>query len=193
MIDPEKPSRETQSFWMQATPSPQESQGVEDHTADVCVVGAGIAGLTTAHLLSQEGLNVTVLEAQKVGYGQTLRTTAHASNVLDEGFVQLERVHGPQGAQLAARSHKEAMNRIAQLADEIGSDCDPWQGQSQVVSMGFHRTTHPMCVQAADLVWTTELWSLLTAIFLKPFCSTTPSPGRRDSATSGLSRRSHSP
>jgi glycine/D-amino acid oxidase-like deaminating enzyme len=43
----------------------------EDLRADVCVVGAGIAGITTAYLLSREGKKVVVLDDGPIAGGQT--------------------------------------------------------------------------------------------------------------------------
>ena len=72
---------------------------------DVCVVGAGIAGLTTAYMLTQRGRTVAVLDAGSVGSGETCRTTAHLSHVLGARYFELERLHGVDGARLAADSH----------------------------------------------------------------------------------------
>ena len=58
---------------------------------DVCIVGAGIAGLSTAYSLSCEGSSVVVLDDGPIGGGMTERTTAHLSNVIDDGYVTIER------------------------------------------------------------------------------------------------------
>src|SRR5215218_4112883 len=93
------------------------------HT-DVCVVGAGIAGLTTAYLLTKAGCRVVVLDAGEIGGGETARTTAHLSNALDDHYFELERVHGPDGALLAAASHGEAIDRIESIVKREGIECD---------------------------------------------------------------------
>ena len=49
--------------------------------ANVCVVGAGIAGITTAYLLAREGKSVVVVDDGPVGGGETGRTTAHSKMV----------------------------------------------------------------------------------------------------------------
>src|SRR3954470_4350805 len=54
---------------------------------DVCVVGAGIAGLSTAYLLSRAGRNVVVIDDGPIASGQTLCTTAHVSNVPDDRYA----------------------------------------------------------------------------------------------------------
>jgi glycine/D-amino acid oxidase-like deaminating enzyme len=71
---------------------------LDGHTrADVCVVGAGIAGPTTAYLLTREGMSVVVLDDGPVGGGEIGRTTAHLSNALDDRCYNLERLFGERG------------------------------------------------------------------------------------------------
>ncbi|MGH7268560.1 MAG: FAD-dependent oxidoreductase, partial [Candidatus Rokuibacteriota bacterium] len=87
----------TRSVWMEGTPPAPDVRTLgENLSADVCVIGGGIAGLTTAYLLSQEGRSVVVVELARIGGQETSRTTAHLSDVLDEGLVELERLHGPE-------------------------------------------------------------------------------------------------
>jgi glycine/D-amino acid oxidase-like deaminating enzyme/nitrite reductase/ring-hydroxylating ferredoxin subunit len=80
--------------------------------ADVCVVGAGIAGLTTAYQLAREGRSVIVIDAVAVGGGETSVTTAHLSNEIDDRYQEILRLHGPDGARLACESHGTAIDRI---------------------------------------------------------------------------------
>jgi glycine/D-amino acid oxidase-like deaminating enzyme/nitrite reductase/ring-hydroxylating ferredoxin subunit len=96
----------------------------ENLRTDICVIGAGIAGITTAYLLALEGRQVIVLEDGAVGGGETGRTTAHLSNALDDRYHVLERLHGEEGARLAAASHGAAIDRIESLvaAEEIACD-----------------------------------------------------------------------
>ncbi len=116
-------TRQSISIWMNtATPAvPMLCENVE---ADVCIVGAGIAGLTTALLLGREGKSVVVLDQGPIGGGQTERTTAHLSNALDDRYVEIERMHGVEGARLAAQSHTAAIDRIESIVADEGIDCD---------------------------------------------------------------------
>ena len=66
----------TISIWAATTDEPKKSRLGEDITADVCIVGAGIAGLTTAYLLAKEQQSVIVLDDGPIGGGMTSRTTA---------------------------------------------------------------------------------------------------------------------
>ncbi len=95
-----------------------------DCTADVCIVGAGISGLSTAYMLALEGRSVVVLDAGTVGGGMTQRTTAHLSNALDDRYFEIERHHGVEGARAAADSHTAAIDRIERTVAEEDIDCD---------------------------------------------------------------------
>lgn len=96
----------------------------ENVTCDVCVVGAGLAGVTTAYMLAKEGKNVILLESKEIGGGNTSRTTAHLSNALDDGFPNLIKLFGTEGARLAVQSHGAAIAKIEEIAKEENIDCD---------------------------------------------------------------------
>ncbi|MEZ0260422.1 MAG: FAD-dependent oxidoreductase [Alphaproteobacteria bacterium] len=115
---------QTIPLWQDASPFPVYAPLRGDIVADVCVVGAGIAGLLTAYVLQREGKSVAVLEARDVGAGETGRTTAHISSVLDEGFAKLEEYFGEDGARLAAQSHAQAIDFIEYVVAEENIDCD---------------------------------------------------------------------
>ena len=92
--------------------------------ADVCIVGAGIAGLTTAYFLTKAGRKVIVVDDNVIGGGETGRTTAHLAWALDDRFSHLERLFGEEGARLAAESHKTAIDTIERIARVESIECD---------------------------------------------------------------------
>ncbi len=92
--------------------------------ADAIIVGAGIAGLSAAYFLAREGRRVVVLDDGPVGGGETSRTTAHLASYLDDRFTVLERLHGADGARLAAESHAAAIDRIEAVCGDESIDCD---------------------------------------------------------------------
>jgi glycine/D-amino acid oxidase-like deaminating enzyme/nitrite reductase/ring-hydroxylating ferredoxin subunit len=102
----------TRSVWMNVEPLPSRPALSRDLRADVCVVGAGMAGLTTAYLLAREGRRVAVLDDGPTAGGETSRTTAHLTHVLDDRYHWMEQVHGQEGARLAAESHTAAIDQI---------------------------------------------------------------------------------
>ncbi len=113
-----------QSVWAATVQMPSCPSLQTDIRADVCIVGAGIAGLTTAYLLTQAGKSVVVLDDGPLAGGMTQVTTAHLSNALDDRYVEMERLHGERGARLAAESHTAAINRIEAIVKKEGIDCD---------------------------------------------------------------------
>jgi len=65
------------SIWMATATLPSFSKLLMNEQAHVCIVGAGIAGLTTAYLLGRAGKSVVVLDDGPIVSGETERTTAH--------------------------------------------------------------------------------------------------------------------
>lgn len=117
------PLQNSKSLWQEIEPPvfPPLSGNI---STEICVVGAGIAGVTTAYLLLKNGFQVTLLERDSFGDNETSRTSAHLSNVLDEGFSQLIRLHGEKGARLAFESHSDAIDLIEKIIAEENIDCD---------------------------------------------------------------------
>jgi glycine/D-amino acid oxidase-like deaminating enzyme/nitrite reductase/ring-hydroxylating ferredoxin subunit len=95
-----------------------------DHTAAVCVVGAGIAGLTSAYLLAKEGRGVIVLDDGVIGGGESGLTTAHIVNALDRRWTELAKLHSTKSLRLAAESHTAAIDLIEQIVNSEQIDCD---------------------------------------------------------------------
>ncbi|WP_437281549.1 FAD-dependent oxidoreductase [Sorangium sp. So ce375] len=95
-----------------------------DHEADVCVVGAGIAGLTTAYLLAKAGKRVVVLDNGAIGGGESGLTTAHITHALDRRWASLAKLHSGSSLRLAARSHTTAIETIERLVKDEAIDCD---------------------------------------------------------------------
>src|SRR5688500_2637368 len=114
----------TRSVWMATADIRPESRLGTDAKADVCIVGAGIAGLSTAYHLTREGKKVIVLDDGPTAGGETARTTAHLVFYNDDGLSKVESLHGEEGLRLATESHSAAVDRIEQIARDEQIDCD---------------------------------------------------------------------
>jgi glycine/D-amino acid oxidase-like deaminating enzyme/nitrite reductase/ring-hydroxylating ferredoxin subunit len=94
-----------------------------DLTCDVAIVGAGIAGLSTAYNLAREGLPVVVLDDGPPAGGETCRTTAHLTFSQDDGNAEVEKVHGLDGLRVALESHAAAIDFIERTVRGEGIEC----------------------------------------------------------------------
>ncbi|MGE5540209.1 MAG: FAD-dependent oxidoreductase [Gemmatimonas sp.] len=91
---------------------------------DVLVIGAGIAGLTTAYELARAGRSVTVVDRGRFARGMTARTTAHLAFELDDFYTELADLRGRDDARRWYESQSAAVDRIEAICREEGIDCD---------------------------------------------------------------------
>jgi glycine/D-amino acid oxidase-like deaminating enzyme/nitrite reductase/ring-hydroxylating ferredoxin subunit len=117
-------SVKNESVWAATAEMPRAGKLSSDTEADVCIVGAGIAGLTTAYLLTRTGKRVVILDDGALASGMTQVTTAHLSDAIDDRFMNIERWHGERGSFLAAESHTAAINCIESNVEELSIECD---------------------------------------------------------------------
>jgi glycine/D-amino acid oxidase-like deaminating enzyme/nitrite reductase/ring-hydroxylating ferredoxin subunit len=95
-----------------------------DESADVVVIGAGIAGLSTAYELTARGRSVIVLDRGRIGSGMTARTTAHLASAWDDRYADLINARGIEAARTVHRSQAAAINRIESIQAHEGITCD---------------------------------------------------------------------
>lgn len=113
----------TTSFWMEID-APNYPPLIEDITVDVCVIGAGIAGLSTAYHLARAGQKVLVVDDGAIGGGETGRTTAHLTNAFDDRYAVVETRHGESVSKIVAESHTAAIDRIEAIVRDENIECD---------------------------------------------------------------------
>jgi glycine/D-amino acid oxidase-like deaminating enzyme/nitrite reductase/ring-hydroxylating ferredoxin subunit len=119
-----KTSGKTESPWLSDIAQPLKFQKLDQNiSVDVVIVGGGIAGMSTAYLLSKAGEKIAVVDDGYIGSGETGRTTAHITNALDDRYYDLERIHGKEGARIAAESHSAAINFVESTVNEENIDC----------------------------------------------------------------------
>ena len=131
---------ESLSIWNDTFSMPTFNSLNKDITTDVCVIGGGIAGLTTAYLLMKEGRKVCLLEAYELASGQSGRTTAHFSNALDDRFFNLERFHGEEGLRLIINSHSEAIRKVMSIVKHEGINCEMKEVSGYLFSLDDEHT-----------------------------------------------------
>jgi glycine/D-amino acid oxidase-like deaminating enzyme/nitrite reductase/ring-hydroxylating ferredoxin subunit len=131
----------TTSIWTE-TDVPRYNSQPETET-DVCIVGAGISGLTTAFELARRGTRVIVLDDGPIGGGETGRTTAHLASAVDDHYTKLENTFGASGAQLVAESHSMAIDYIEAISRELKIACEFRRVDGFLIKPpGHHPETH---------------------------------------------------
>jgi glycine/D-amino acid oxidase-like deaminating enzyme/nitrite reductase/ring-hydroxylating ferredoxin subunit len=102
---------DTTPYWTTSSTLPRFAKITRDVAADVVVVGAGITGLTAAHLLADAGKRVVVVERGSCVSADTGHTSAHLAMVTDTRLSELVKRFGRNHAQavwdagLAAIAH----------------------------------------------------------------------------------------
>jgi len=117
-------SGQSTSVWMKTATVPKQPALAENLHADVCVVGAGIAGLTAAYLLVKQKKTVIVLDGREIGGGQTVRTTAHIATALDDRYYEIENTRGKDAAKLVADSFTAAVACVESIINAENIECD---------------------------------------------------------------------
>ncbi|AGA67674.1 FAD dependent oxidoreductase [Desulfitobacterium dichloroeliminans LMG P-21439] len=112
------------SYWIDSTPKTNYPSLREDIAVDVAVIGGGMAGISSAYLLAQEGLKVAVLEANQILQGTTGHTTAKLSSQHGLIYDQIIRQRGDEIARLYAEANEFAISFVANLVEQEGIDCD---------------------------------------------------------------------
>ncbi len=92
--------------------------------ADVCVVGGGIAGCSTALHLAERGMRVVLLEEHQIGWGASGRSGAQAIQGIASGQAKLDRLIGPQAARSVWEVSVEGLALMRQLIGRFSIDCD---------------------------------------------------------------------
>lgn len=113
-----------EAVWKDHTIIPERETLLENVTTEVAVIGAGMAGILTACFLQHHGKHVVVLEADRIGSGQTGNTTAKIT--IQHGFLYdtLIRTYGKKKAADYIRANQQALNLYEQFIKEKQIDCN---------------------------------------------------------------------
>ena len=107
-------------LWLDTVNFPDYQTLNKNIEVDICIVGAGITGITLAYRLRDSGLKIALIDSDKVLHGSTAYTTAKVTAQHHVIYHDLIKDYGEENAQLYANAQKEALNFIVQS----GIDCD---------------------------------------------------------------------
>ncbi|MBV7317310.1 FAD-binding oxidoreductase [Shewanella sp. NIFS-20-20] len=107
-----------------AKPFELQAQLTESIEADVCIIGAGYTGLSSAIHLLESGLSVVVLEAARIGFGASGRNGGQIVNSFSRDIDSIERTVGKENARIFGEMAFEGGRIIRRLVKDYQIDCD---------------------------------------------------------------------
>jgi glycine/D-amino acid oxidase-like deaminating enzyme/nitrite reductase/ring-hydroxylating ferredoxin subunit len=114
------------SVWLADAPQTDYPRLTRPYVADVAVVGGGITGLTTALLLQRAGMNVVLIEADRIGCGVTGSSTAKVTSLHAAIYRRIASNFGAEAAYTYGQANQEGLALVASFAREaetLGFDC----------------------------------------------------------------------
>lgn len=113
------------SLWIDSVKDLNKFSKLSDNIeADICIVGAGILGVTCAYYLTNLGYNIVILEKNKVGQNTTGHTTAKITSQHDLFYNYLINSYGKAFAKDYLTANEEAINNIKSIIDKENISCD---------------------------------------------------------------------
>jgi gamma-glutamylputrescine oxidase len=107
-----------------ANPAPEREKLVGSIDADICIIGAGYSGLSTALHLLERGYNCTILEGAKVGWGASGRNGGQVVNGLNASLETIQRRYGEKYASFVGGLVQEGGQIIRDRIKKYDIKCD---------------------------------------------------------------------
>lgn len=117
------PNKPSNSIWSETVSFPHRKPLTDNLTAEAAVIGAGMAGILTAYLLHQQGIDVVVLEANRIASGQTKNTTAKITSQHGMIYHNLIKKVGADKARLYAHANQAAIDAIKTIVSKEQIEC----------------------------------------------------------------------
>ena len=100
------------SIWKQDVQIPEFPELKGDLKTDVLVIGGGLAGILTAHTLTQAGVECLLIEADAVCRGVTGNTTAKITSQHGLIYAKLRKEFGAEMAKLYWQANQDALAQL---------------------------------------------------------------------------------
>jgi glycine/D-amino acid oxidase-like deaminating enzyme/nitrite reductase/ring-hydroxylating ferredoxin subunit len=120
----EKIDRRSRSLWMDIDVMRGAQKLTNDHECDTVIIGAGIAGISTAYELARRGQKVIVIDRGKIAGGITARTTAHLAPLCDDLTSEMMKLRSELDCKGFYESQAAAIDRIEEIIKAENIDCD---------------------------------------------------------------------
>jgi gamma-glutamylputrescine oxidase len=127
-------------------------------TADVCVIGGGFTGLSAALNLAELGMDVVLLEAERIGFGASGRCGGMIGSGQRKDVLEVEEQFGIDRSKQLWRFAEQAKQEIRDRVAKHEIPCDLQNGQL----IGVHKRSY--------MGWAQEIADALTDRYDYPFC-----------------------
>lgn len=122
-----------ESVWSATSTLPRFPTLTKDVKTKVLIIGGGIAGILTAYMLAELGIDYILVESKTLCHGVTKNTTAKITSQHGLIYDKLSRRFGLEKAELYLQANEEAIKRYKILCENI--DCDYEEKDSYVYSV----------------------------------------------------------
>ena len=130
-----------------------------ERQADVCVIGAGFTGLSAALNLAERGLDVVLLEAERIGFGASGRCGGLVGSGQRKDVLETEKSFGLERSRVLWDFAEAAKKEIRDRVDKHDIACDLQRGQM----LGVHKKSY--------LGSAREMADVLAERYEYPFCA----------------------
>ncbi|MGL5694466.1 MAG: NAD(P)/FAD-dependent oxidoreductase, partial [Peptostreptococcaceae bacterium] len=115
---------QNQSYWIISSKGKSYPHLEKNIDTECAIIGGGIVGVTTAYLLAKGGANVSLFEADKIGYGSSGRNTGKVSTQHDIIYSKIDDKYGFETAFLYHEINEKALNLIEKIIIENNIECN---------------------------------------------------------------------
>lgn len=125
-----------ESLWLETAKNELNLKSLEkDEETEICIIGAGLFGLTTAYYLTQLGKKVIVLEKGDLGEKVSGHTTGKITSQHGLFYDHLIKDYGEEYAKKYLEANEYAINNIKEIIDKEKINCDFLERKSYVYTL----------------------------------------------------------
>lgn len=114
------------SYWIESTKNIEKKylELKNDIETDVCIIGGGLAGISSAYELAKAGLKVVVLERDQIGKKTTGNTTGKITSQHGLFYKYLAESEGDEFAKKYLNANEQAIKNIKSIINTEKIECD---------------------------------------------------------------------
>lgn len=125
------------SYWIESVKQEKKDFNKlnNSESVDVCIIGGGLTGITTAYYLSKTNLKVVLLEKYKICEHTSGNTTAKITSQHDLFYDYLIQSQGKEKAKQYLEANEEAIQNIEKIVKDEAIDCEFERQDSYVYTL----------------------------------------------------------